>query len=54
MKFLTVHNEFVCDLSSNSKKHHFLSFHIIQYAQVANTQFKFSQWVGPQAVSSVR
>jgi hypothetical protein len=48
MKLLAFHDQSAPDLASNDKQHNFQSLDIIQHAEVADTQLKFSEGIGAQ------
>src|SRR4051794_4584208 len=51
MEFLSFHNEFITDLAAENQQNHLRPFHIIQRAEIADTEFKFGQRIRPQSLN---
>lgn len=54
MKLLTFHNKCVADFPAYEKDDDFFSFNIVQYAQVACSQFELGEGIGTQAFDCLR
>jgi hypothetical protein len=53
MKLLSFHNQLVADLAPHHQQHYLRLFDIIQHPEVADTQFKFRERIGPQLLDGL-
>jgi hypothetical protein len=54
MKLLAFHNQLITNLTTHDEDDNFISFHILQDAQVSCPQFELGQWIRPQLLDRLR
>lgn len=56
MKFLALNNELIANFAADNKEYNLgvFHFHIIQYAEVADSELKFRERIWPQPLDCMR